>query len=68
LAKVRGVKFGQLQVVIGKDGKRHKERQYCYGYKDQVSLNANTGLVASVIPGHANDYDGHKLKSWWQRT
>jgi len=23
---------------------------------------ASTGLVASVIPGHANDYDGHKLK------
>jgi len=98
---VRGVKFGQLQVVdrvhlvadvnwgkdkqrqrggkpprdkgatwgakgdkvvVGKDGKRHKERQYCYGYKDQVSLNASTELVASVIPGHANGYDGHKLK------
>jgi len=39
-----------------------KERQYCYGYKDQVSLNASIGLVTSVIPGHANDYDGHKLK------
>jgi len=59
---VRGVKFGQLQVVVGKDGKRHKERQYFYGYKDQVSLNASTGLVTCVIPGHANDYDGHKLK------
>jgi len=101
IAKVRGVKFGKLQVVdsvhlvadvnlgkdkqrqregksprdkdatwgakgdrvvIGKDGKRHKEKQYFYGYKDQVSLNASTELVTSVIPGHANDYDGHKLK------
>ena len=39
-----------------------KETQYFYGYKDQVSLNASTGLVTSVIPGHANDYDDHKLK------
>ena len=101
IARVRGVKFGQLQVVdsvhliadvnlgkdkqrqkegkrprdkdatwgakgdkvvVGKDGKRHKEKQYFYGYKDQVSLNAGTELVTSVIPGHANDYDGHKLK------
>jgi len=50
------------KVVVGKDGKRHKETQYYYGYKDQVSLNATTELVTSVIPGHANDYDGHKLK------
>ena len=50
------------KVVVGKDGKRHKETQYYYGYKDQVSLNAATELVTSVIPGHANDYDGHKLK------
>jgi len=50
------------KVVVGRDGKRHREKQYFYGYKDQVSLNANTGLVTSIIPGHANDYDGHKLK------
>ncbi len=50
------------KVVVDKDGQRRKEKQYYYGYKDQVSLNANTGLVTSVIPGHANDYDGHKLK------
>jgi len=50
------------KVVVDKDGKRHKEKQYFYGYKDQVSLNARTELVTSVIPGHANDYDGHKLK------
>lgn len=101
IATVRGVKFGQLQVVdsvhlvadvnlgkdeqrqregksprdkdaiwgatgdkvvIGKGGNRHKEKQYFYGYKDQVSLNARTELVTSVIPGYANDYDGHGLK------
>ena len=36
--------------------------QYFYGYKDQVSLNVESELVTSVIPGDANDYDGHKLK------
>ena len=50
------------KVVVGKDGKKHRETEYFYGYKDQVSLNAETGLVTSVIPGRANDYDGHKLK------
>jgi IS5 family transposase len=50
------------KVVVGKDGKRHRETQYYYGYKDQVSLNAETGLVTSVIPGRADDYDGHKFK------
>ena len=50
------------KMVAGKDGKKHKETEYFYGYKDQVSLNAESGFVTSVIPGRANDYDGHKLK------
>ena len=50
------------KLVVGKDGKKHKQVEYFYGYKDQVSLNAETGLVTSVIPGRANDYDGHQLK------
>jgi IS5 family transposase len=50
------------KVVVDKDGKKHREGQYFYGYKDQVSLNAESELVTSVIPGYANDYDGHKLK------
>ncbi len=56
-----GAKGGKM--VMGKDGKKkHRERRYFYGYKDQVSLNADTELVTSVIPGDANNYDGHKLK------
>ena len=50
------------KVVMGKDGKKHRETQYFYGYKEQVSLNADSELVTSVIPGYGNDYDGHKLK------
>jgi IS5 family transposase len=60
----RDAKWGakRNKIVVGKDGKRRKETQYYYGYKDQVSLNAETGLVTSVIPGRADDYDGHKFK------
>jgi IS5 family transposase len=36
--------------------------EYYYGYKDQVSLNAETGLVTTVIPGRADEYDGHKFQ------
>lgn len=55
-----GAKGNKLVVV--KDGKKHRETEYFYGYKDQVSLNAGAELVTSVIPGRANDYDGHQLK------
>ncbi len=50
------------KLVVGRGGRGRKEAEYFYGYKDQVSLNAETELVTSVIPGRANDYDGHKLK------
>lgn len=40
---------------------KEKKKEYFYGYKDQVSLNAETGLVTTVVPGRADDYDGHKL-------
>ena len=30
IAQQKGVKFGKLQVVVSKDGKRHKEKQYFY--------------------------------------
>jgi len=50
------------KVVAGKDGGRYKETEYFYGYKDQVSLNAETELVTSISPGRANDYDGHEPK------
>lgn len=39
-----------------------RDIKYFYGYKDQVSLNAGTEMVTSVIPGRANDYDGYKLR------
>ena len=39
-----------------------KEAEYFYGYKDQVSLNAESGLITSILPGRANEYDGHHLR------
>jgi IS5 family transposase len=36
--------------------------EYFYGYKDQVSLNEETGLVTSIIPGRSDDYDGHRFQ------
>jgi IS5 family transposase len=50
------------KMAVGNEGKGYKETEYFYGYKDQVSLNAESGLVTSVIPGRAKDYDGHKLR------
>jgi len=54
-----GVK-GDKVVETGHGSERKVE--YYYGYKDQVSLNAQTGLVTTVIPGRADDYDGHKFQ------
>jgi IS5 family transposase len=64
VSRDRDAKWGAKghKIVVGKDGKRDEETQYYYGYKDQVSLNAETDIVTSVIPGHADDYDGHKFK------
>ena len=45
-----------------RDGAGGKETEYFYGYKDQVSLNAESGLVTSILPGRANEYDGHHLR------
>ncbi len=49
------------KVVETANGQERKV-EYFYGYKDQVSLNAETGLVTSIIPGRADDYDGHKFQ------
>lgn len=50
------------KVVEGKGGPE-KKVEYFYGYKDQVSLNAQAELVTSLLPGRADSYDGHYLAS-----
>ncbi len=54
-----GAKGGK--VVETEQGSERKT-EYFYGYKDQVSLNAESGLVTSLMPGHADDYDGHEFQ------
>lgn len=49
------------KVVMGKDGKRERKTDYFYGYKDQVSLNAEAGMITSVKPGYGDEYDGRWL-------
>ncbi len=49
--------------VRDEEGQERRQREYFYGYKAHVSLNAQTGLITSleVSPGLA--YDGHHLPS-----
>jgi IS5 family transposase len=49
------------KVVETEQGSERKT-EYFYGYKDQVSLNAESGLVTSLMPGQADDYDGHEFQ------
>lgn len=42
-------------------GKIVKQKEYFYGYKQHVSLNAATGLITSVTHTAGNAYDGHQL-------
>jgi len=54
------------KIEEGKGGPE-KKTEYFYGYKDQVSVNALTELVTSIVPGRGNDYDGHHLKKVVQK-
>ena len=47
--------------VVWSNGKRRKETEYFYGYKDQVSLNAEAEIITSVKPGYGDEYDGRYL-------
>lgn len=49
------------KIVEGKEGPE-KKVEYFYGYKDQVSLNAEAGIVTSIVVGQGDDYDGHQLR------
>lgn len=45
----------------GAKGKKRGRTQYFYGYKQHVSLNAQTGLITSVHHSDGSAYDGHYL-------
>jgi hypothetical protein len=45
------------KVVVGKDGGKEKKTEYFYGYKDQVSLNAEAEMITSFKAGCGDEYD-----------
>jgi IS5 family transposase len=45
----------------GAKGKKQGRTQYFYGYKQHVSLDAETGLITSVYHSDGSAYDGHYL-------
>lgn len=47
--------------VKDEEGKTHDQREYFYGYKAHTSLNAENGLITSVVATPGNAYDGHRL-------
>jgi len=47
--------------VSDEKGRRRKQKEYFYGYKQHVSLNAETGLITSLRFSPGSAYDGHFL-------
>ncbi len=43
------------------NGKKVLQTEYFFGYKSHVSLNAETGLITSMVHTPGNAYDGHQL-------
>ena len=47
--------------VKDEHGQAKEQREYFYGYKAHVSLNAESGMITNVEVTPGNAYDGHKL-------
>ena len=54
-----GVKHSKK--VHDQEGNTVEQKEYFYGYKQHVSLNAETGLITSATHTAGNAYDGHEL-------
>jgi len=54
-----GVKHNRK--VKDEHGKTKEQREYFYGYKAHVSLNAESGMITNVVATPGNAFDGHKL-------
>ena len=54
-----GVKHSKK--VEDEHGNSKEQREYFYGYKAHVSLNAESGLITNLVATPGNAYDGHKL-------
>lgn len=47
--------------VQDEKGQEHKQTEYFYGYKAHASINAQTGLITTMVYTPGNAYDGHQL-------
>jgi len=47
--------------VKDEHGQAKEQKEYFYGYKAHVSLNAESGMITNVVVTPGNAYDGHKL-------
>ena len=43
------------------EGKERKQKEYFYGYKTHLSINAETRLITSLEVTTGSAYDGHQL-------
>ena len=43
------------------EGRRVEQKEYFFGYKAHASLNAESGLITSLVHTAGNAYDGHEL-------
>lgn len=50
------------KVVRNEAGEKQQQREYFYGYKTHLSLNAETGLITSLEVSSGEAYDGHYLR------
>jgi len=60
-----GVKHSRK--VRDEHGRVRMQTQYFYGYKAHASLNAETGLITSLVHTPGNAYDGHELPRLLER-
>ena len=54
-----GVKHSRK--VKDEHGETKEQREYFYGYKAHVSMNAENGIITNLVVTAGNAYDGHKL-------
>jgi len=47
--------------VKDEHGNAKEQREYFYGYKTHVTMNAENGMITNLVVTPGNAYDGHKL-------
>lgn len=53
--------FKKDRIITNAEGRRVKTKEYFYGYKAHISLDAHSGLITSMVHTPGDAYDGHQL-------